>query len=137
MFKELKLPIEKLEETPVVPFVTSKTSTEAHLILFILFFIDLPVDVAPLRNLIFLRVWVLSTLDAAQEDLLEPWYSKESNGDTNLEVAAEVGLYIFSSELVQAVVQGLMQQLLIKDSNLDLFLLDFLEISDLVIFWGF
>ena len=113
MLEELVFPIEQLEETHVTSVIAASDASAATHHVVVLFLIDFPVDVAPFSYLILLRVRVLRTLDAVQEDLLESWHSEEGHRYAYLEVATQVVLDVLPGELGQAVVQSLMQELLI------------------------
>jgi hypothetical protein len=110
--EELNLPVEELKQPDILP---DNTRCE------VLVLVQVPVDVPPLADLhglVLLVQVLLRLLDAVEEDDLEAGDAEEGHGDADFQVGTQVGLHIFPGELGQAVVQGLVKQLLVKDGYL-------------------
>ena len=116
MTEELQLPVEQLEKTDVfLNYTGCKVAPEV--------LVEVPVDVPPLTDLHGLVVLVEVALrlpDAVEEDDLEAGDAEEGHRDADLQVGAQVGLHILPCELCEAVIQGLVKQLLVQDCDLEL-----------------
>jgi hypothetical protein len=120
--EELELPVEELEDADVLV-------DDAHRQVVVL--VQVPVDVPPLRDLHRLARLVqvpLRLLDAVQEKHLEAGHAEEGHRDADLQVGPQVRLHVLPRELGQAVVQGLVQQLLIHNRYLYLLASNLLQI---------
>ena len=99
MLIEVKLPVKQLHEPLRDLSITGSV------------IFNVPIDVPPLDYLNLLPALVCLTLgiDAIHKKCLESWYSKESNGDTDLKIAPKVRLYILSTKLNETVIENLVK----------------------------